>query len=556
MKNLRSLYNHGWFRVLLAIVLLSSISLYIRDSRGVTFGLLGVFFWLAVALFSATFGVIYFAQFLTPIAGDNGWWQGISLIRRAFGSSPPADTRNVEERKEKKGRRRRKKTVASATPVNPDAPPPSFKTLRAGILRPYQAFALVRGKKYVGARGPGFVVLNPKEKIRHTIDLRTQKRTERRVRVTTRDAIQIVTNITVNFCIKSGDHSQNKPILYPYDQNAIFQISYADAIDGYGDPMPWKDKIVPQAITYAIQEVSKYTLNELMQLENGVSNIDEINRVVQQRMEEKFAKRGVEILRARLSNPALPNQILNQYFNEWKARWDEKIQEKYAVREAQALRQRKEARARAQNKMIQAIARNLSQMQQKDDSDMVEIITLRMIEALEEAVAEGSVRAKIPQEIMARLIENTSKQLRESTPNAALPPPPDSTLDLPSDPSSDPLSGPSTDPIKEPPSDPGEPISEPPSSNLAADFPVSEELSSELSSSNLATESTEPIAERPSSNLPSPSDSSPSADPPSEPTSNLPLAEEPPEAEQQDETVFDEPQPPQFNLRKSMEDAE
>ena len=572
MKSLGSLFSHGWVKLLLAFVLLSSVSWYIRDSRGVQFGLLGVIFWLAVALFAATFGVIYFAQFLIPIPGDHGWWQGIYLIRRGMGTSPPENTRTVTEKKEKNGRRRRKKTVAHEAPPNPDAPPPSFKTLKAGILRPYQVFALVRGKKFVGSRGPGFVILQPKEVIRHTIDLRDQRRIKRRVRVTTRDAIQIITNITVNFCIKPGE---SDTALYPYDKNAIFQISYADAIDEYGLPMPWKEKIVPQAITYATQEVSKYTLNQLTQLEGGVSNIDEINRVLQQKMEEKFSKRGIDILGARMSTPVLPDEIRDQYIYEWQINWDEKIQNKYVAREAQALRQRKEARARAQNKMIQAIARNLNHMKEHDDSDMVDIITLRMIEALEEAVAEGSVKAKIPQEIMARLIEDTSKQLRESAANATPKlPPPNATGTQTQEPPSEPPADPSPTDPSEPPAPPAEPLeSEPISQSPTTDAP-SEPSAAHVSSdpdtpisepvSNLPTEPIaapdEPTVEPPSSNLETDSSTTepPPSDPPSQPMSNLPLPEELPETvdEDEDEPSYDEPQPPQNNMRKPGENKE
>ena len=403
----------GWFRTFLAFILLCGAGWYISDSLGVGFGWLGTLFWVVIATFTATFGIIYFAQFLTPIAGDDGWWKGLFLIFRAFSAPAPENSRTVIEEKPKKGQRgRRRKTVTTVVHRNPDEPPPSFKTLRAGILRTFQVFALVQGGKFTGSRGPGFVTLEEKEKVRHVIDLRVQKREEKKVRVTTRDGIQIVTQVSVTFRIKQSNRLHTKHTLYPYDHNAIFQISYADAIDDHGDTLPWQDKIVPHAITLISQEVSKFALNELTRLEGGVSNIDEINRIVSKEMSEKFERRGIEILSAGMSTPTLPKPIQGQFIAAWRAEWQEKINEKFAEGEAQALRRQRQARARAQIEMIDAISRNLNTMKREDDSEMVEILTLRMIEALEQAISTGSVRADVPQQIMANLIADTSKHMR------------------------------------------------------------------------------------------------------------------------------------------------
>ncbi len=415
MKSLGSLLSIGWVRISLAFILLCGVGWYISDSVGVGFGWLGALFWVVIATFTATFGIIYFAQFLTPIAGDDGWWKGLFLIFRAFSAPAPQNSRTIIEEKPKKGQRgQRRKTVVTPVHRNPDEPPPSFKTLRAGILRTFQVFALVQGGKFAGSRGPGFVTLNENENVRHVIDLRVQKRDEKKVRVTTRDGIQIVTSVSVTFRIKQSSRLHNKHTLYPYDQNAIFQISYADAIDDHGDTLPWQDKIVPQAITLISQEVSKFALNELTRLEGGVSHVDEINRIVSKEMVDKFALRGIEIISAGMSTPVLPSSIQTQFIAAWRAEWQEKINEKVAEGEAQALRRQKQARARAQIEMIDAISRNLNTMKREDDSEMVEILTLRMIEALEQAITSGKVKAEVPQQIMANLIADTSRYMRSA----------------------------------------------------------------------------------------------------------------------------------------------
>lgn len=435
MRNsLRNLFRQGWFKITLAIILMFGIGWYISDSVGVNFGWLGAFIWIVITIFTATFGIIYFAQFITPTAGDSGWWEGLRLIFTSLSNTPPTSA----AAKPKENTRRRQRTQTAVTHINQNQLPPSFKTLKAGILRTHQVIATVYKGKYGGAKGPGFVRLRDKEIVRNgqIIDLRVQRRKNDNVRVTTRDGMQIVTEVSVRFRIKPAE-GHPEFVLFPYDKNAIFQVSYADAIDDHGDPIYWQDGLIPQVITFVTQEVSKYTLNELTTLEDGVSNLDEINRIVQQEMERKFDPRGIEILDASMSAPVLTKEIRQQRLHSWQAEWQEKTKQKYADSEIEIIQQRKEVRARAQIKIIDTISRNLNLMQRDDDAEMVGLITLRMIEALEQAVSEGSVRALVPQQIMASLISDSSAQMHNPRPPQFPPAPPalqSPTLPQPSQP--------------------------------------------------------------------------------------------------------------------------
>lgn len=419
IKNLLSIFRLGWLRVFLALALMIGIGAYISDSLGFQFGMLGVFIWGGAALFAGAFGLIYFAQFITPTAGEDGWQEGLKLLFQSLSITYP-DTQNTSNKNNKRQRRQRSKSVKA--PASGQLPP-SFKTLKAGILRTHQVISTVYKGKYSGAKGPGFVHLREKELVKKLVDLRTQFRRDGNVRVTTRDGIQLVASVSVLFKIK-GAPAQHEDILFPFDKNAIFQVTYADAIDDHGDIVYWQETLVPQAITYAIQEVGKYTLNQLTSMNNGVTTLSDINQVIQQEMERKFEGRGVDILSASMSNPRLPEEIQDQRLASWQTEWSEKTKLYYADSEVEVLQQRKEVRARAQIKIIDAISRNLNLMQRDDDSEMVGLITLRMIEALEEAVSEGSVNARVPQTIMANLIEETSAQMRAESKQSRPKPPP------------------------------------------------------------------------------------------------------------------------------------
>ncbi len=407
------------------------IGAYISDSVGFRFGWLGVFIWGGVTLFAGTFGLIYFAQFITPTAGEDGWQEGLKLLLYSLNVTYP-DTQNSSKRSDKRQRRQRSK--AAKAPAS-DQLPPSFKTLKAGILRTHQVISTVYKGKYSGAKGPGFVHLRDKEMAKKLIDLRTQFRRDGNVRVTTRDGIQLVTAVSVLFKIKSAP-AQNEYILYPFDKNAIFQITYADAIDDHGDIVYLQETLVPQAITYAIQEVGKYTLNQLTSMDNGVTTISDINQVIQQEMQRKFEGRGVEILSASMGGLQLPEEVQEQRLASWQTEWHERTKQRYADSKVEILQQKKEVRARAQIRIIDAISHNLNTLQQDDDPELIGVIELRMIEALERAVSAGSVNALVPQQIMANLLANTSAQLHEENNQSdkTAPPPDEEPPDQPQPP--------------------------------------------------------------------------------------------------------------------------
>jgi hypothetical protein len=51
-------------------------------------------------------------------------------------------------------------------------------------------------------------------------------------------------------------------------------------------------------------------------------------------------------------------------------------------------------------------------MQREEGADLAQVIMLRMIEALEDAVSAGSVQALVPQQIIASLVGDVSRQMQ------------------------------------------------------------------------------------------------------------------------------------------------
>lgn len=399
-------------------IVVASIGYTLNDSLGVRLKLFGALFWLSVAGITFVFVLLYFAQFITPLGGSDGWWQGWYLMVRAYFTSPSASVRmpgKSSKKDRKQGRSRTKKSQRVKEEL-----PPSFATLNAGLLRPYQVVAVTKGKQYLGPKGPGFIMLGYREQVRKLVDLRKQSRSEI-IKATTRDGIPIGAKVTVDFQVQRPLSSANDRLLYPYERDAIFFISYADTIDEKGVPQSWTSQITAKAASLALNALTPYTLNEIILPAGGVSIIGDVTTAVKRELEKIYRPHHIQFLQIKLTELDIPEAIRKQQKKQWESEWQHKIEIQQNAGQAEADRRLKQARARAQIEIIDTIARSIDAMRQESDADLAQIITLRMIEALEEAVSEGSIQAMVPQQIMASLVADTSRQMK--TWGEEIPPP-------------------------------------------------------------------------------------------------------------------------------------
>ncbi len=395
--------------------MVAAIGYTLNDSLGVQLELLGALFWLSVLGVTFVFVLLYFAQFITPLGGSDGWWQGWYLMVRAYFTSPSASVRMPgksakKDRKQKRSRTKKKQAAKEELP-------PSFATLNAGLLRPYQVIAVTKGKQYVGPKGPGFTMLGIREQVRKLVDLRKQSRSQT-IEVTTRDGIQIKADVTVEFQVERPPVTPNERLLYPYEPEAVFFITYADTVDENGVPQSWTSQVMDKAAALALTELAKYSLDDILEPAKGIPG--KVIEAVQRKLEDTFGRHHIQFLTVK-TIPNIQDKVWEQQKKRWKSEWEHKIEIRQNAGQAEADRRLKQARARAQIEIIDTIARSIDAMRQENDADLAQIITLRMIEALEEAVSEGSIQAMVPQQIMASLVADTSRQMK--TWGKEIPPP-------------------------------------------------------------------------------------------------------------------------------------
>jgi regulator of protease activity HflC (stomatin/prohibitin superfamily) len=414
-KSKRQRPELGLLGFVLAAFALAVVASFLRDSQGNPFGVALSFIWLYVTAVTFTFGILYFAQFAVPVRGNVGWWDGVRLIMRYYSG--------ITNQLFQQPRTDDKKRQPSASVVPRTDIPRSLFTLRAGIVRSYQVLALTKGKSFMRPAGPGFVNLFNKEEIRQVIDLRVQLRTQP-VFASTRDGIPLETTITVIFQVKQDpeDRSQAQ-LLFPFDKEAVFQISYLHTINEQGVFYGWTEQITPRAAALLVREIAQYNLDALIHYPStAVSPFQTISRHIQQTLQGQHDLRGIQIMVVKVGSLKLPEDIQKQNIANWQAEWQRKIQIEKASGDAEVIRRMKQARARAQIEIIETIVHNLEAMRQEGEAELNQVIILRLIDALEEAVASDAPPAFVPHRIMAGLLADTSAQVQARLDDPLLPP--------------------------------------------------------------------------------------------------------------------------------------
>jgi len=379
--------------LLLLIIILSIVAgLFFKDYRQVPYGWFIVIIWLAASFFALCFGILYYAQFILPQYEGESWLEGVAMMLRG-GTRLAAPPKRSAKGEDFPGQKHL---------------PTSFDSLRAGVLQSHQVLSLNIGTQFARASGPGYVRMTTGEVIAQVIDLRKHVRSQE-VMINTRDGIPLDTNVSVTFQIKlSEGHDDDNMMVYPYLKSAIFQVSQSGSIDQENKLLPWTEQLAPQAASYVVSELAQFTLNELSQAPNLLNGVQ--NRI-RRLLRTNFDSMGIKVFKVTVSLRDLPQEISDQRMENWRAPWKSQIQAQIAASDANKIRRIKQARAKVQVEIIQNIVQNIDEMRREDDAVLAQIVTLRMIEALNDAVSSKSLQAHVPEQVLAGLTLETTNQM-------------------------------------------------------------------------------------------------------------------------------------------------
>lgn len=382
-------------------------------------GLVGAYVWGLGLVVTFVLRVAYLARFVLPLdAGreesdrldpesrERGWLEGLRLIFLSFVVAPLPDGLKVLFR-------------GPVTPI-PDGLPPSFALFGSGIIASHLALILARDNQFTRAVGPGYVRLNRGERVTHLVDLRRQGRRVT-VRAVSADGIPLQAMLGVTFSIRrsqlntANDPAGNLP--YTYNQEAILRLAYTENRTLEAD-RSWPERIVTQAATNLVAQLSGHRLDQLyLSADQGNQNdivlIARLEARVRADLERDLLAMfdcrdqpdhcPVEILRIRIGAITPPPEIIEQRIESWKTVLQQRIALRQAEGAAEEIRSLTSARARAQLEMLESLTENILTMHQAYGDDLSQIVVLRMIEAMDEAMADTDAREKFPAGMMTTL---------------------------------------------------------------------------------------------------------------------------------------------------------
>lgn len=398
-KSKRQPRNRGLLLIVILLTFSVIAGLFFEDYREVPYGWFITILYLVVAAFTCAFGIIYYAQFVLPHHKGENWLEGIWMMMRAstlIGSIPSESKPSVRALKGSPG----------TTSLSPGQ-----NLLKVGMIPSHQAISISKGDSLERAAGPGFIKLQSGESVKKFIDLRRHVRSETAI-ANTRDGIPLETKVNVVFQVKQSEHDhEGDDLEFPYDESAVLWVSQLNTFDQDNSVRPWSEQLALQATTYMISEVAQYTLDELSQ-DNTIFN--GIAQRVRRQLRATFDDWGIKIHNVSVTPLKLPDDIRDQRLDNWRAPLQSQILAEVAKGNAEAYLRIKQARARAQVEIIEKTMQSINEMRQTEQASLPEIVTLRIIDVLENAATKSSSEAYLPSHVLSGIIMESSSQLRDS----------------------------------------------------------------------------------------------------------------------------------------------
>jgi regulator of protease activity HflC (stomatin/prohibitin superfamily) len=416
MENRSRQFIPGLSVLLLALLLFSGLGLLLQDSRGVAYGPVGALIWGGAVAVTFLLGIVYLSRWLLPLRGNIGWSEGFSLLLRNYLLGITSFIYGQDRTSPDDLAMKKKAPVTEL--------PPSFKYLGAGMLPSHQAAAIMRGRSFSRATGPGLVFLEPGESIGRVFDLRPQARRQS-VSANTRDGIPVETSVTVLFQVRRpstpprpGREAEAKKIPYAYSSEAIFDLSYTGGMTGDLDRQEWTDQVAPQAASLLVNELSGYTLDELL-IGAGTEVLDQVRQNIKDALErqqgtdeQQSLSRGIEILGVGVGALQLSDEVLEKRLQTWQVEWQNRATQERVTGEIESHRLFHQARARAQIENVENLLISIDAMHQQSQAELHEVVMMRLMEVLETMSAEKTLDSMVTRPLLTSLAQEATSEMQ------------------------------------------------------------------------------------------------------------------------------------------------
>jgi len=273
------------------------------------------------------------------------------------------------------------------------------------ITKPHQAAVITDGMRIKEIAPPGLAFTGLFDRVEQIVDLRTQLKAFD-VEALTQDGIRVRTLTFVVFKIRSPDLPPGKFWADGTSAKAVLDAMRARPVED-DEQREW-DELVPMVATRILQDIiSQYHFDKLCARDKP-SNLSpgEVPREV---IKAKFAGRlreameakcpGIQIIGAGFTNLEPVNEdVMQRCIETWRTEWMCKMMDRMGEGAAEAIRHITRARALGQAEVIRILIREAERMDTADKDILADVLTLRLLEALEELARRPSVEQILPPE--------------------------------------------------------------------------------------------------------------------------------------------------------------
>ncbi|MCO5197650.1 MAG: SPFH domain-containing protein [Anaerolineae bacterium] len=265
--------------------------------------------------------------------------------------------------------------------------------------------------------GPGVHRLARFEYMRIALDLREQERSRDHVHLTTREGIQITTDVHVTFRLRRGNRTPTRSNPFPFDPDSVRLAAYHETVLADGTIANWEQLPLETAIRCLQDKVQQLRLDQLVDPHHRqVDPQPTIQTGMQRETRHALLALGIELIGARLGALHLPpdvNETLLAYWNTF----SERPQPVEKPTQAELDARHAVARARIRERMIQSIAQGLAQVQQRSSQTALSrevVMAYRLVDTIDRLIQLPEGRDGMPRELVQILQQARNTLLEDS----------------------------------------------------------------------------------------------------------------------------------------------
>jgi len=243
------------------------------------------------------------------------------------------------------------------------------------------------------------------ERIHSVLDLRPQERSDADVRLHSREGLEVTTYLGITFRVSKGASIVSEQTPYPFDPAAVGTLAYDQSNLAYSEHTAWEDTAVFIVTNILAGTVERYSLNQLLQEESTeVGAHLNIRRDVEREARIKLLERGIDLILIRIGRFRFPEDVTEQYIEQWRSIQENNLRHNLAEREAIAMQAMEVARAEAELEIVRAMAASMTNAQRQGyRGTLNEIMAVRFVEALERLAKQSGLEMKLPDHLLPQL---------------------------------------------------------------------------------------------------------------------------------------------------------